>query len=868
MSCFGSRQHPTGRVITTSFNTQYGFNCNGGAGDTPRSEPFLAPPSKKGRATPRCSQQGDETMKGIPHRLLLSATAAALLTPWLAQAQEAKSEDKPKNVEIDKVIVTGTATLRAGLDTPLSVTSLGSKVLERVSASSQADILATLPGIKAEGGGGEVATNVQVRGLPSSGQYQFTPLLYDGMPVLSTFGLNSSAYDVYMRNDLGVARLEFVAGGVSNLFGPGSVAGLLNYISKVGGDAHKGTLKTEIAEDNRLRQDVFFSGPLSANTFYAVSGFYRTDKGPLRSGLDSKGGQLRANLKHTYQGGSVSGFAQVIDDKVQYFLPIPLLGGSLERATGSDGATVYTVNTAQAAGLTSVLPNGVRYSSPISDGVSTRGGSLGLVWDHDLGNDFSLNGKVKYSSYAHQFNLFLDGDGIGNVPETQAQFMANRKISGPATFTYVDNGQALEAGTLLFGNRVLNRDRPIHDASAELNISRRLEVGAVAHSLTLGAWLARSTAEDNSLTQMYLGEFRNAPRLVNLTANGVAYTAKGLLDPSVGYTRNRHTASRTAIYLADQMEAKDWALDLGIRVERLRGDLHRELTQTYTGLSQGGTNESAALTSAVYGKGTYQDGAVSSTETAASIGGLYKLGGGLNVYANYSRGFFFPEIRSVSFNSLSATSSYEGERINQAEMGLKLSRGGFFGSAALFYSTLKNRRSVQFQNTGGGGVAEVVTLLSTKAPGIELNASYQLTASLNVNGNLTYSAHEISDGPLQGNRLERKPKSYANASLVYDDGSLDAILGWNYQADAFANNANTAVLPSYSLWRVGAGYKFGLGKANESIRVSLSVFNVTNSQGLAEGSPRQAASQTAGGAYFVGRPILPRRVTLSVAFSY
>src|SRR6476469_8820665 len=104
----------------------------------------------------------------------------------------------------------------------------------RMARDKEADILNTIPTIKADAGGGEVASNVFIRGLPSGGQYQFTPLMYDGIPVLSTFGLNSSAYDVYYHNDLGIDRLEVVQGGVSNLFDPGSVADLINYISKTG----------------------------------------------------------------------------------------------------------------------------------------------------------------------------------------------------------------------------------------------------------------------------------------------------------------------------------------------------------------------------------------------------------------------------------------------------------------------------------------------------------------------------------------------------------------------------------------------------------------------------------------------------------
>mgnify|MGYP001333940515 CR=1 FL=1 len=802
-------------------------------------------------------------MNQTHQRHALTALATSLLAAFGAQAQSSNTDATNSQT----VVVTGTATLRAGFATPLSTTAIGASELQRVSASSQADILATVPGIKAEGGGGEVASNVQVRGLPSSGQYQFTPLEYDGLPALSTFGLNSSAYDVYMRNDLGVRRLEFVAGGVSNLFGPGSVAGILNYISKTGGSKHQGILQLEAADMGRVRTDAYFGGPLSDRTFYAASGFYRKDNGPLKSGLPTEGFQLRGNIVHQLDKGTLKVYGQIIDDKVQFYLPLPLDGGTLERVSGADGQTVYTANTAQAAGLTSVLPGGMTYSSPIANGVSTKGGSLSLVFDHDLPGDMALNVKAKAAQYKHQFNLFSDGDGIVNVPETQAQYLTNRNITGANSFTYVDNGQALAAGTRLFANRITNRDRPAEDASAEFNLTKRMALGGATHNFTLGSWLARTSAEDNTLTQMYLAEFNNQPRLVNLTAGGVNYTRNGLLDPSVGYTQNKHTATRKALYLADQIESKDWALDAGVRVERIDATLRRETTSTVTGISQGGTNESAALTSAVYGTGNFLNGKVSTTETAASLGGLYKLSKTTNVYGNVSHGFFFPEVRSVSFNAQGNPASYEGEVIDQLEAGVKHAAGNFTGTVAAFYSKLQNRRSVTFQNTGGGGIAEVVTLLSTKTSGLEASVSYRILPALTASANVTLSDHEITEGAFAGKELERKPKTFANAALSYDDGSFDGSLSVNHQSKAFSNNANTAVLPAYNLWRLTAGYKLRMG-GDSSLRFGVGVFNLTNSQGLAEGSPRVGATQVTGGQFFVGRPILPRRVSFTATYSY
>ncbi|NCA02781.1 MAG: TonB-dependent receptor, partial [Sphingomonadaceae bacterium] len=237
---------------------------------------------------------------------VLTGVSLLALSPAYAQTGPANATpaDEADATEAAEIIVTGTSRSRVALDTPLAVSQLGTEALTRAGASSQADILNTIPTIKADGGGGEVAANIFVKGLPSGGQYQFTPLMYDGLPVLSSFGLNSSAYDVYARNDLGISRLEFVRGGVSNLFGPGSVAGLINHISKTGGDEFEGTAQLEVAEKGRYRGDLAISGPLGNNLSYALSGFYRTDKGPIRTNLDTKGGQIRGNLTYRFDDGS------------------------------------------------------------------------------------------------------------------------------------------------------------------------------------------------------------------------------------------------------------------------------------------------------------------------------------------------------------------------------------------------------------------------------------------------------------------------------------------------------------------------------------------------------------------------------------
>jgi len=277
---------------------------------------------------------------------------------------------------LDAVVVTGSFAARSQKNSPISLTRFDSKQLQNLAASSQADIIRGVPGITAEGGGGEIASNVFVRGLPSGGQYQFTPIQIDGIPVLSTFGLNSSAHDVYFRNDLGFRNLEFVRGGAATLFGAGSVAGIINYTSTTGSETPKNIIQLEWAYGGRAKADFLTSGKIADDLYYAVSGTYRYDEGPLETGLISRGYQIRGNLKKVFNNGNstitVSG--QMIDDQVQFFLPYPLnnSSGSPERPIGNDGEAIYTLQTGAATDFSFDTPNG-RFESPVGDAVTTDG---------------------------------------------------------------------------------------------------------------------------------------------------------------------------------------------------------------------------------------------------------------------------------------------------------------------------------------------------------------------------------------------------------------------------------------------------------------------------------------------------------------
>jgi len=623
-----------------------------------------------------------------------------------------------------------------------------------------------------------------------------------------------------------------------------------------------------------------------------VSGFYRVDNGPIDTNLDTEGGQIRGNLEYRFGDGSgnVKLVGQYINDRTQFYLPIPLDGPTRSRLRGNDGELVNSVqNQFDFASLGFNIPGGGRFSSDIADGVATKGGMIGLTFEKDFGDSgWGMNGRIKYSDYNHKFGLWSDGDGVINVPETLTSFLTNRNLGLPANaqFTFVGGG-AVPAGSLLFANRFTDRDRPVDDFTAELNLTKSLQTGTVDHAFTLGGFYGNATAGDFNATTTYLAELNNRPRLVNLTITNPVGGAQtvisrgGLLNAGAGYVNNEHSAERYAVYLADQMKVGDrFNFDIGFRLEHLNGDISRERTST-TITDAATPNLSAALRDVIWGNGGFLTGNVSATEWALAAGALYKLSDSTSLYANASRGFFFPELRSAGFRPVPAgtaanasvspgVQSYDAEIIKQAEAGIKISQPGLSLTFSGFYTNLENRRQVLFVNDGQGGLIERVNLVGTESYGAEGTVDVRIIDNLNFSGNVTwqnskYTAFDTTPGNID-NAVERQPEWLYNAGVYYDDGTFDLSLFTNYTGSNFTAANNAIELEGWNIANLDAGYTMAIGSSD--LRLSVNVFNLFDTDAVTEGSPRQDANQVANGAFFVGRPVLPRRITARATFTF
>ncbi len=786
--------------------------------------------------------------------------------------------------QLDEVVLSASSTFRSQKQAPLSISSKKAEQITRLSPNSQADILRDVPGVTAEGGGGETATNLFVRGLPSGGQYVFNPLQYDGMPLMSTFGLNSSAHDVYARPDIGFKGVEFVRGGAAVLYGAGSVAGLINYTSKTG-DADPGNvINLEWGDLGRLKTDFYSGGQLGgedSKTYYAFTGFVRKDDGPIDTGLPTRGVQFRGNIKKVFDNGSFTLHGQFINDRAQFFLPLPLNGSTRERINGNDGNPVEQLLSGELA-ETSFLTAGGVYKSPIEDGVHTKGSYLMGDFVLGLTENITFKSKVRYANYLHNFALYVGGNGTYGNPLTLSNYV-NQVASGNSSFsaTYQGgSGTQIDGNDLVVENLHVDRLRPMTDYSGEANLV--MTSSDKKHTFTLGTFMARTEAEDVNYQYRVLSEFNNNPRLVNLSytlnGNNVTYSEGGIYN-RIGMTSNKFLSqSRTAFYLTDEMVFDRWRFDVGLRIESTTGTFNNG------GLVETAQYADASLTDELrnvrFADGSFTTAEINATDWAISLAGLYELNNTTNLYANFSKGFFFPQLRGFAPTPGIRETNYNGETIIQGEAGAKFGTSQFSGSVAAYFVTLRDRIKIDQAIVGGQLVDQSRNEQTTSSVGLEASWNYRFTDVFNLYGTFTFQNHEIkenvttdlinnSDSRInEGNEIGRQPNVLGSLGLNYDNQIFDASFILNHTGSKFTDDGNNVELDAITLARLGAGYTFETLNEGD-VRIGLSVFNLFDSQGLTEGNPRAGiGGQVDNGDFFFGRPVLPRRVFLTATFNF
>jgi len=784
-------------------------------------------------------------------------------------------QDSTRTASIDQVVITGNSRPKAKIESSTAISTFSAKEIQKQNPISAAALLQRVPGFAVETSGGEVGNNLFARGIPSAGAYEFTQVQEDGLPVFEDGALQFANADNFFRVDNSVSRLEALRGGSGSIFATNSPGGLINFITKEGGNDFKGTAKLETSTYGLMRTDVNLGGALIQDKlFFNVGGFYRTDDGIRKTDFKAnQGGQIRMNLKYVFDKGYAKIYYKKLDDRNTFYLPIPLTqnGNDLKEFPGFD-ANYGTYSYRSISQLNIPQAGGGFFKRNLEDGIHPKVDVLGAEFKYDLGDNFSVINKTRYT------NIDLNYTGIfpAGGPKTAKNFAnTNGGITGNNfQYSLVSNGQLVNPAYVQeLGFWAI--DKKMNNFVNDLQFNYKFDKGNVTAGFYKSNWKSNQYWNWSNV----LATATDKPELLNLvdtslTPNSTGYskTYNGVTAMSFLLRESQVQGSLNDVYANLDFNVTDnLSLNAGVRYSR---DYYKGYSVNTTkgnlnnsGLTTDGTHSFATTTAddsmSVLGN-QYSYWKYDIDKVSYTLAANYKINTNNAVYGRFSHGFRSPN-EEAYYNYFTTTNPDQPLKpvtTNQIEVGYKYYTRNFDIGVIPFYSTLKN---LSFTDVFSNGSSEN-TFADTENYGIELEGFARFFNNLvevSFNGTIQNPKYTGLSGSslLEGNTVRRMPKLYFNISpAVNITKEWRTYVSYNYYGERFQDQLNVQTLPAFG--EFGAGTSYQLGK----IRFAVDGTNILNTIGITEGDPR--AGSPSGDGTIMARPIMGAAVRASITLDF
>jgi len=726
-------------------------------------------------------------------------------------------------LQMEGVVISGTAggTGIKKKDASFSVTTISPREMEQMSPPSTAAALDLVPGVWSESTGGVAGANIMVSGLPSGGDAPFVTFSINGAPIYGTETLSFLEQSTLFRIDETIASTEALRGGPGAVFSNGEAGLTTNFNLIRGTDITKGRVKYTASDYSEQRVDAVLSGPISNQFYYMVGGYFRTSPGIRNTQFNSENGQqLTVQLTKAFDNGSVNVFSRLTDDHGQWILPMALgIGNNLGTFSPLGNTTRYR--------MLAINAQGDSTNFDFSNGRGWKGMVNGLNFDYDLGKGWTVKDNLSYTKG--------NADTYGFVPNGNPLSVSalRSKLGGSPIMTV--GGQTLTSGYVQsYGSWVVQKK--IESFTNDISITKKVK----QHNLTIGAYHAYWTTDDfwTLGNHVPIEAITNGDIIANVPADSVW--------PSWNYGLNEAGDARVfAIYAGDSWQITDkFRLDLGARYHFFNLNFTLDAGDVPDGVID--------MTASLDGK-----------DWAGTAALNYAFNPDFGVYVRGTKGVNFPwfdNIREGSSYKLESGTLQDGtlgsNLFNQYELGIKYQRDVF----SLFLTGFLN--TVELFD-GGVGSTFAAALLKTRTFGSEIDAALSVNA-LRIQLTGTVQSGEItesSDPTIVNNKLWRQPDLQFRIAPSYNfqlSQSLTAVLfgAFKYAGKRWNDRSNSYQLDSYTKLDFGVNVVTASG-----ITFGASGDNLTNSEGLTEGDPRDPIAKN-------GRPLLGRSIRFSIGVDF
>ncbi len=753
--------------------------------------------------------------------LCMSLAASAQTAPNEAAAQPREAADatrqdeKQDALKLESVVVTGASSGRSKMKSSVAVSTISTESVSALAATSAADVLRSVPGLRSESSGGESNANVGVRGIPiSAGGARYIQFQEDGLPVLQFGDMAFATPDTWIRADSMLERLEVVRGGTASVLTTGAPGGIINFITKTGREqGGEIGLSLGLANLDQTRVDMSYGGRLAPKTRFQIGGFYRTGDGG-RKGADGteNGGQIRANLTFELDNNSfVKLSLKHLDDHTPTFMPTPVrfVDGTIRTLPGLDPRRAAFYDVAWPMDNTLTNANG-RTTSNIRDGLSASSDGFGLEADLAAGGGWRLHNKFSWVKNSGRFIGIFPGDDVSAAPAgttIASGAGAGSAYSGNKFTAVIFNTQVDDAG-LMANDLKLSRDFPL--AGGKINAVAGLYHSVQQLDLT---W---------NFNQYSLSADGVGARVLNVP--GVVNGSPGFGGCCMNFQDSKYRS--TSPYLVLNLEAGAFTGDLGLRRDRNQADgAYYQTLPGFGGLVAGEQYNLAAPRAIDYQLG----------KTSFSLGGNYQIERNLSLFARYSDGAAFNADRITFFNAANLVNGSSPtipiNKVKQTDIGAKLRGSGWSLFATLFAA---DTDEVNVDVTTSPIVSRNNRF---KSKGLELEGSLNL-GPMSLLAGLTYTDAEQADG--------RAPKR--QAKWVYqitptfqfgDDLMLGVgIVGTTASKDDSPAGPLTVTLPAYAMLNATLAYNL-----SENVTLALVGNNLTDKIAYTESNDGRGAAR-------------------------
>ena len=732
------------------------------------------------------------------------------------------------------VVVTASRQAVRKLETTTAVEIIGSKQLQRSKPEGILEAITSAPGVftnTSQGRRGFVVTRGFPDGSPTGGLV-YTGIMLDGIPTLGTPGKVPEAGFGF---DLNVERVEVVRGSAATIFGRASAAGVVNVITRTGGEKLGGAVRLTSYNDIlgtgnfNYRADFNLNGPLAKNLRFNVGGWTMQDDGFRNTGYKDEGYQVRGNIDWLIPDnrGSLRVYGMVSDFNFQNLSDVALNPNTLTLAPGWKNTDTYQSQNLTGINFTIVEGSGAtrRFVLDANGRQITRnlgqamaGGSYGRInqagfkLDHNLGSGWSLNNHFRYQTI-----------------ETGVKYgFALPSFYAPTTVLrlYLD-GDAVDK-----------------DLINEFRINKRIESGNNQHLLSAGVYY--STINQKPTTYSYLYNSTTDPK--NIRASGIF--PAGSPAPTTGSITRRgdYDENVTAFFIGDEIKFDNrLTINIGARMDML--DLDMEETKI------------------PYDKTLTRNESFS--DWSASLGANYLLSDRSALYGNVIRAYRMPDYSAFTSLERRADGKFlrlpdglaENEVIFNTELGVRTGFEGFGFDVALFYTNIDNRLASIFED----GLLVSKPLGQNRIQGAEASISFTGIRGLFVRSALTFQDGRFADfkipvsktgtnpnvnpsGNLYGNTLINEGNN--NYSIDLKDKRIPGVpnLIWNFVANyeykyfgldfsanvnagRYADATNIIELGTLTIINVGAYARLPI-RNNQDVRLGIQARNLLNAEAI------------------------------------